>query len=84
MEQSTTYQAIVRRGRAEEARRMLLLLGESKFGPADPTTRAVIESIEDLARLEELGIRLMSAENWHELLPPQSPKRRNGRRRSKE
>lgn len=35
MEQSTTYQAIVRRGRAEQARRMLLLLGEAKFGPPD-------------------------------------------------
>src|SRR5438876_1884033 len=45
MEQSATYQAIVRRGRAEEARRMLLLQGETKFGPPDAATQAALESI---------------------------------------
>jgi len=88
MEQSTTYQAIVRRGReegrAEEARRMLLLQGETKFGPPDPDTRAVIESIDDLTRLEELGVRLMSAGSWQELLTAQPQRRRNGRRRPRE
>jgi predicted transposase YdaD len=83
MEQSATYQAIVRRGRAEEARPLLLLLGQTKFGPPDAATQAALESIVDLARLEELGVRLLSAGSWQELLPPQAQRRRNGRRRSK-
>jgi predicted transposase YdaD len=68
MEQSTTYQAIVRRGRAEEARRMLLLQGEAKFGPPDEATRAALEQISDLAQLEALGVRLMNAGSWPKLL----------------
>lgn len=83
MEQSATYQAIVRRGRAEEARRMLLLLGETKFGPPDAATQAALESLGDLAQLEALGVRLLSAGSWQELLPPQAQRRRNARRRSK-
>jgi hypothetical protein len=91
MEESTTYQGIVRRGReerrevgraegrAEEARRMLLLLGETKFGPADAATRSALENISDLARLEELGQRLMNVSSWQELLPPPSRRRRKGR-----
>ena len=35
MEQSATYQAILRRGRAAEARRVLQIQGEAKFGPLD-------------------------------------------------
>jgi predicted transposase YdaD len=87
MEESATYQAIVRRGReegrAEEARRMLLLLlGETKFGPPDDVARAALESIGDLARLEALGVRFVNADSWQELLTPPAPRRRNGRRRS--
>jgi hypothetical protein len=62
MEESATYQAIVRRGRAEEARHLLLLQGEAKFGRPDAATRAAIEGIGELARLEELGVRLLSVE----------------------
>jgi hypothetical protein len=83
MEQSTTYQAIVRRGRVEEARYLLLLQGATKFGVPDAAARAALESISDLKQLEELGVRLMSAESWQELLPPQAQRRRNGRRRSR-
>jgi predicted transposase YdaD len=83
MEQSATYQAIVRRSRAEGERRFLLLLGETKFGPPDAATRAAIEGIGDPTQLEELGVRLMSASSWHELVPPSTARRRNGRRGSR-
>jgi hypothetical protein len=83
MEQSATYQAIVRRGRAEGERRLLLLQGEAKFGPPDPAVLAAIEGTDDLAQLEALGVRLMSAGSWQELLAPPAPRRRNGRRRSR-
>jgi hypothetical protein len=88
MEQSATFQAIVRRGReegrtegrAEEARRLLLLQGETKFGPPDAATRAALENIEDLARLEELGVRFVGASTWQELLHPAQPRRKLQRR----
>jgi predicted transposase YdaD len=90
MEESATYQAIVRRareegreeGRAEEARRLLLLLGEPKLGPVDDATRAAIEGLSDLARLEELLVRSETAASWQELLPTPGARRRNGRRRA--
>jgi predicted transposase YdaD len=84
MEQSATYQAIVRRGReegrAEEARRLLLLLGEPKFDPHDAATRAITEGITDVARLEELALRVASTGSWQELLQPPHPRRRKSRR----
>jgi hypothetical protein len=83
MEQSATYQAIVRRGRAEEARRVLLLQGEQKFGPPDDATRAAIETIGDLTKLEEFLMRFVNAGSWHELLPPDPSRRRTSRRRSR-
>jgi hypothetical protein len=87
MEQSATYQAIVRRGReegrAEEARRLLLLQGETKLGPPDPAALAAIEGTDDLAQLEAWAVRLMRAGSWQELLAPPAPRRRNGRRRSR-
>jgi predicted transposase YdaD len=86
MEESATYQAIVRRGReegrAEEARRWLLLLGETKFGPPDAAARAAIANIGDPARLEELGVRLLSVASWQELLSQPPPRRRSSRRRA--
>ncbi len=85
MEESVTYQAIVRRGReegrGEGERRILLLQGETKFGPPSAAVRAALESVSDTAQLEKLGVRLMSAGSWEELLGPRP--RRDGRRRSK-
>jgi predicted transposase YdaD len=88
MKESITYQAIVsegreegrEEGRAEEARRLLQLQGQTKFGPPDAAVRAAIESISDLQQLEELGVRLISAASWQELLPVPAKRRRNGRR----
>jgi predicted transposase YdaD len=92
MEQSATYQAIVRRGRdegrtegrAEGERRLLLLQGEKKFGPPKAAVRAAIEGIDDLARLEELGLRLISASSWQELVLTKAQRRPNGKRKSRD
>jgi hypothetical protein len=83
MEESVTYQAIVRSGRADEARRLLLMMGETKFGPPDADARATIEGITDVTELEELGVRLMTADSWQELLARPVQRRRDGRRRSR-
>jgi hypothetical protein len=82
MEDSATYQGIVRRSRAQEARHLLRLQGETKFGPADAATREALEAITDLPQLEELGVRLLSAGSWRELLPLPPPRRRTRRPRT--
>ncbi len=73
MQESTTYQAILREGRNEglieghvnEARRLLLLLGEDRFGPPAEATRTAIEAIRDLERLERM-IRRANNPNFHD------------------
>jgi predicted transposase YdaD len=88
MEESSTYQAIVRKGlqqglqqgRIEEAREVVLLQGEARFGPPDDATREAINAMSDLGQLHELLLRLANTASWQELVP--RPRRRNGRRRT--
>jgi hypothetical protein len=80
MEESVTYQAIVRKGRLAEARQILLRLGKKRFGPADETTAATLNAIADVEKLEELSERILEVDNWRELLTA-TKRRRNGRRR---
>ncbi|MFN0073487.1 MAG: hypothetical protein ACKVVP_18555, partial [Chloroflexota bacterium] len=84
MRESSTYQLILNEGRAEgrdqgraegrdegratEARSLLLLMGATKFGAPAPAARSALESITDIARLERMGPRLLSATSWDELL----------------
>ncbi len=72
MQDSTTYQAILRKGReegkAEEATQMLLKIGRASLGPPEPGSLAVIESISDVTRIEELAVRLLRVSSWEELL----------------
>ena len=76
MKESVTYQAIIEEGRAEgeakgaltEARKLLLIQGSSRFGLPDARVRAALERIKDLAQLEALGVQLLTAQSWQELL----------------
>jgi hypothetical protein len=81
MEVSSTYRAIMRQGFVEGARRILVLQGETKFGPPDAAARATIENTSDLAQLEDWAVRLVtSAGSWKELLtPPELRRRPRGR-----
>jgi predicted transposase YdaD len=80
MEQSVTYQAIVKKGEAREKRKMLLLLGSQRFGAPDAHTAAAIEAITDLDRLEQLALQLNQASSWEELLATSHSRRRDRRR----
>jgi len=70
MKESTTYQAILRAGRAEgkaeEAKRILLRLGRKRLGPPKAAIKAKIEAITDLDRLEQLTDRVLDAKSWAE------------------
>ncbi len=82
MQESTTYQAILREGRnvgrnegliegrVSEAQRLLLMLGEARFGKSDETCRSFVEAILDVERLESLTKRILdtNVEDWNGLL----------------
>ena len=74
MRESTTYQAILTEGRNEgrvgEAQRMLLMLGETRFGEPDEATRGAIEAILDVERLERMTKRVLDTniQDWNGLL----------------
>lgn len=68
MEESVTYQAIIRRGQAKEARRLLLQSGRRKFGAPTADIEAAINAISDVDRLESLNSRLFDVGTWEELL----------------
>jgi len=82
MEESTTYQAIIRKGRLAEARHILVRLGQKRFGPANDATTATLNAIDDVQRLEELTERVLEVANWQELLQPATRRRRNRRQQS--
>ena len=83
MEESTTYQAILEEGAVRELRKTLLRLGQKKFKAAPPAVKTAIAAIDDLARLEELSVRLLDTSSWEELLGLPQPARRSTRRKSK-
>jgi predicted transposase YdaD len=70
--ESLTYQAILEEGRAEGRiegwRSIMLRLGSQRFGPPDTAVWAQLEAIRDVATLDRLGQRLLSAASWDELL----------------
>jgi hypothetical protein len=78
MSESTTLQAILRRGREEGLqegrivgeRQLLLRVGTKKFGEPAAATVAAIETIQDVDRLEALGLRIIDADvcGWDDLL----------------
>lgn len=91
MKESVTYQAILEEGEAKgeargksegalaEAKKLLLLQGTSRFGPPDEQTRAAVERLRNLPRLEELSVRLLTASSWRDLLRRPASRRPNGR-----
>jgi hypothetical protein len=70
MRESRMYQSILQEGRAEEAQRLILRQGAIRFGPPDEATRAAVEAIGDLDRLERMSERVvdMSIQDWNGLL----------------
>lgn len=78
MRESTTYQAILKEGhdmgrnegRIAEARRMLLMLGGKRFGDPNEATRAAVDAIQNVERLERMTLRVYDANvsDWDSLL----------------
>jgi hypothetical protein len=80
MRESATYQAIlaegraegeargVARGRVEEARRLVQLLGNRRFGDQDETAARELARLNELERIERMTARLLEATSWEDLL----------------
>jgi hypothetical protein len=81
MKESVTYQAIIQEGEAKEARKMILLQGHDKFGEPSTEAQAVLNSLSDVSQLEKLGVRLLRASSWEELLGLNGPSRRGRKKK---
>jgi predicted transposase YdaD len=72
MKNSTFYQSIVEegmeKGRVEEAREILLRLGQRRFGEPDVTTAVRLQSETSLDHLNLFLDRLLAVESWEELM----------------
>ena len=74
MQESTTYQAILKEGRHEGRiageQQLLIRQGTKRFGNPDDPTLAAIEAIRSIDRLEALGERIVDPEvrDWKSLL----------------
>lgn len=68
MHESSTYMAVLEEGAINYAKRILLKLGEIRFGPLSEATKATIQALEELERLDRLVQRLLVVTSWEELL----------------
>ncbi len=68
MEESSTYQWIMRKGARSEAVEAILDLGSEKFGTPPPPTAAAVQAITDLERLRRLRRHILAASSWDDLL----------------
>jgi predicted transposase YdaD len=80
LELSSTYRALhdeakaegrnegLAEGRTEATRKLILSLGERRFGVPSPQTKATLEALTDADKLALIAERLLSVESWSELL----------------
>jgi hypothetical protein len=62
------FEAGEKRGELKGAKKVLILVGQVRFGRIDKATHAKIKSIDDLERLQDLSVRLLNVASWAELL----------------
>ena len=68
MRESSTYQAILREGKAEEAKTILLRLDRKHLGPPAPAFESRVQEMTDVQKIENLTERLFDVSSWDELL----------------
>jgi hypothetical protein len=83
MEESVTYQGIIRRGKVEGERQALLRLGRKHFGDPPAEVVAALDAIQEIQKLEELLLRVEEVASWPELLDLPAPWARSRRGKRK-
>ncbi len=77
IEESSVYQDIFGKGRLEgrieDAKQVLLDLGQTKFGQPGEQVETVIAAMNDIGRLHALLKKVLNASSWDELLTPTDP-----------
>jgi len=68
MEDSTTYQFVLQKGRVEATQSLILQLGTIRFGQPPTTPAAAIQAITDHDRLKRMAGRVLNATGWDDLL----------------
>jgi hypothetical protein len=68
LEDSTTYQAIIRKGQVKEAHSIILRQGAQRFGQASEQTASIIGAISDQDHLERIIDRILNATGWEDLI----------------
>jgi hypothetical protein len=68
LEDSTTYQGLIRRGAIRGQQNALLTLGRKRFGEPTPDVEAKLKAVTDLPRLERMTDRILDVTGWDELL----------------
>jgi hypothetical protein len=68
MEESDTYLMILDEGQEKFGRRVILALGEERWGPPEESVKAQLNNITDLDRLERMARRAVKATSWQEIL----------------
>ena len=68
MHESDTYLMILEEGQEKQAKKMILRQGEARLGAPDESVKARLNSVTDLERLERMGIKLLKAASWQEIL----------------
>jgi predicted transposase YdaD len=78
LEESVTYQMILRQGEAKgqnkwrlaEARKILEKLGTKRFGLPDASIRARLDAMTKVEQFEAITDRILDATSWNDLLDP--------------
>ena len=68
MEESDTYLMILEQGQEKQAKKDILILGRARLGAPDESTKARLNAITDLARLDRMILRTLTATGWQEIL----------------
>ncbi len=71
IEESSVYQSIFAKGRAEGIAETLISIGQNSLGAPDERVKATITGIKDLDRLRRLIARVANVSTWDELLAPE-------------
>ena len=68
LEESTTYQATIRKGMVRGIRATLLDVGRIRFGEPTREVESALQAVNDPDRLLRLGVAMLSVATWDEML----------------
>jgi hypothetical protein len=68
MEESDTYLMILEQGQEKRAKKDILLVGQARCGAPDESTKARLDAITDLERLDRMLLQALTAASWQEIL----------------